>query len=78
MTAVPKKKLTAAEYLAIERKAAFKSEFLNGEIFHTLLEAKILTEQWRRLYNTKRPHSSLEYRPPAPESIQPTIFRCAA
>lgn len=55
-----------------------RDEFLNGEIFHTLLEAKILIEQWRRFYNTKRPHSSLGYRPPAPESIQPTIFRFAA
>jgi len=55
-----------------------RDEFLNGEIFHTLLEAKILIEQWRRFYNTKRPHSSLGYRPPAPESIQPTIFKFAA
>jgi transposase InsO family protein len=55
-----------------------RDEFLNGEIFHKLIEAKILIEQWRRFYNTKRPHSSLGYRPPAPESIQPTIFRFAA
>jgi len=55
-----------------------RDEFLNGEIFHTLVEAKILIEQWRRFYNTKRPHSSLGYRPPAPESIQPTIIRFAA
>jgi Uma2 family endonuclease len=33
MTAVPKRKLTPAEYLAIERKAEFKSEFLDGEMF---------------------------------------------
>ena len=33
MTAVPRKKLTPAEYLAIERQAEFKSEFLNGEMF---------------------------------------------
>lgn len=25
-----------------------RDEFLNGELFHTLLEAKILIEQWRR------------------------------
>ena len=54
-----------------------RDEFLNGETFHTLVEAKILIEQWRRFYNTKRPHSSLGYRPPAPESLQPTIFRFA-
>ena len=33
MTALPKSKLTVAEYLAIERKAEFKSEFFNGEMF---------------------------------------------
>ena len=33
MSAVPKRKLTAAEYLAIEKKAEFKSEFFNGEMF---------------------------------------------
>ncbi|MFN4984552.1 MAG: transposase, partial [Ignavibacteria bacterium] len=54
-----------------------RDEFLNGETFHTLVEAKILIEQWRRFYNTKRPHSSLGYRPPAPESLQPTIVRFA-
>lgn len=33
MTAAPKKKLTVAEYLAIEEKAEVKSEFFNGEMF---------------------------------------------
>lgn len=33
MSAVPKKKFTEAEYLAIERAAAFKSEYYDGEIF---------------------------------------------
>ena len=47
-----------------------RDELLNGEIFFTLKEAKLLIENWRILYNTKRPHSSLGYRPPAPESIQ--------
>jgi len=44
----------------------FRDEFLNGEIFYTLKEAEVLTEQWRHLYNHVRPHSSLGYRPPAP------------
>jgi putative transposase len=42
---------------------------LNGEIFYTLKEAKTVIEAWRRHYNTVRPHSSLRYRPPAPEAI---------
>lgn len=48
-------------------------EFLDGEIFYSLLEAKILIERWRVHYNTKRPHSSLGGRPPAPETLRPTF-----
>lgn len=47
-----------------------RDELLNGEIFYTLEEAKVLIEQWRRHYNTIRPHSALGYRPPAPEAIR--------
>ena len=47
----------------------FRDELLNGEIFFTLTEAKVLVETWRHEYNTKRPHSSLGYRPPAPETV---------
>ena len=46
-----------------------RDELLDREIFMTLEEAKILIEQWRREYNQIRPHSSLGYRPPAPEAI---------
>jgi transposase InsO family protein len=46
-----------------------RDELLNGEIFYTLLEAKVLIERWREHYNRVRPHSSLGYRPPAPEAI---------
>ena len=46
-----------------------RDELLNGEIFYTLAEAKIVIEQWRRHYNTVRPHSSLGYKPPAPEVL---------
>ena len=51
--------------------ARFRDELLDGEIFYSLREAQILIEQWRRHYNTKRPHSALGYRPPAPETIVP-------
>lgn len=43
-------------------------ELLEREIFDTLHEAKVLVERWRVHYNTIRPHSSLGYRPPAPEA----------
>jgi transposase InsO family protein len=45
-----------------------RDELLNVEIFDTMLEAKILIERWRQIYNKIRPHSSLGYRPPAPET----------
>ena len=45
-----------------------RDELLNGEIFTTLEEAKVLTEVWRREYNQVRPRSSLGYTPPAPEA----------
>ena len=51
--------------------ARLRDELLNGEIFYTLKEARVLIESWRRHYNAVRPHSSLGYRPPAPETIIP-------
>ena len=48
-----------------------RDELLNLEIFDTLLEAKVLIERWRQEYNRVRPHSSLGYRPPAPEAFEP-------
>ena len=47
-----------------------RDELLNGEIFYTLREAQAVIEGWRREYNTFRPHSSLGYRPPVPETVQ--------
>ena len=49
-----------------------RDEVLNVEIFDTLLEAKVLIERWRQHYNHVRPHSSLGYKPPAPEAVIPT------
>ena len=54
-----------------------RDQLLNGEIFFTLKEAQVLVEQWRRHYNTIRPHSSLGYRPPAPQTMQPPLSRLA-
>ena len=48
-----------------------RDELLNGEIFYSMTEAKALIEQWRRHYKTIRPHTSLGYRPPAPQTIAP-------
>jgi putative transposase len=46
-----------------------RDELLNREVFTTLEEAKVLIGQWKREYNQIRPHSSKNYRPPAPEAI---------
>jgi putative transposase len=48
-----------------------RDELLNREVFDTLLEAQVLIEEWRREYNHVRPHSSLGYRPPAPQAVLP-------
>jgi putative transposase len=48
-----------------------RDELLECEQFSTLYEAQVLIERWRRHYNAIRPHSSLGYRPPAPETILP-------
>ena len=46
-----------------------RDELLDTELFDTLREAQALIEGWRRHYNAIRPHSSLAWRPPAPETI---------
>lgn len=46
-----------------------RDELLNGEVFTTLKEAQVLIANWRTHYNRQRPHSSLGYRPPAPEVV---------
>lgn len=48
-----------------------RDELLNGELLFSLAEAQVLIEAWRRHFNAFRPHSSLKYRPPAPETITP-------
>ena len=48
-----------------------RDELLDREVFYTLLEVQVLTKQCRQTYNRIRPHSSLGYRPPAPEAILP-------
>ena len=55
-----------------------RDELLNGEMFYTLLEARTLTERWRQLYNTRRPHSALGYRPPAPETMHSRLVSLSA
>jgi hypothetical protein len=46
-----------------------RDECLNQEIFYSLKEAQVVIGQWRKHYNTVRPHSSIGYRPPAPQTM---------
>ncbi len=48
---------------------SLRDELLNGELFRSLKEAAVIIEQWRQHYNQIRPHSSLGYKPPAPQII---------
>jgi len=45
-----------------------RDELLNGEFFYGIPELQVIVGQWVRHYNTERPHSSLGYRPPAPQT----------
>ena len=58
--------------------ARLRDELLDGEIFYSLAEARIVIESWRRHYNTVRPHGSLNYKPPAPEVFVPAMTARAA
>jgi len=51
-----------------------RDELLNREIFYTMTEVEVMLERWRVHYNTKRPHSSLGYQPPAPETVKPPMI----
>jgi transposase InsO family protein len=53
--------------------ARLRDEFLDGEIFYSLQEARVVIESWRRHDHTVRPHASLGYKPPAPEVFVPAF-----
>ena len=48
-----------------------RDELLDGEIFYTIREARIIVEDWRRHFNAVRPHSAIGWRPPAPKVVLP-------
>jgi transposase InsO family protein len=50
----------------IERfNGTMRRETLNGELFHSVLEAKVVLEAWLEVYNTRRPHRGLGGQTPA-------------
>ena len=58
--------------------ARLRDELLDGEIFYSLKEARVVIESWRHHYNPVRPHESLGYKPPAPEVFVPALAARAA
>jgi len=49
-----------------------RDESSTGEVFYTLKKGRVMIEKWRQEYNTARARSSLQYRPFAPQTIQPS------
>ena len=54
-------------------RGGFRDELLDGEVFYTLKEAQIVIKNWRRHFNTVRPHAPLGSRPPASEVFVPAV-----
>ena len=50
-----------------------RNEVLNTEAFYSLQEARCVIQQWVLQYNHIRPHQSLNYRPPIPETTAPAL-----
>jgi putative transposase len=50
-----------------------RDECLNREIFGSLMEARVVIEQWRLEYNGERPHSSLGYQTPSEFAVRARI-----
>ena len=57
------------EFSSDDKYLQWRKAETTNHAFYSLVEAQVLIEAWRRHYNTERPHSSLGYRPPAPETI---------
>lgn len=44
---------------------SMRDELLNGELFHTVLEARVVISEWITSYNSSRPHRGLGMMTPA-------------
>ncbi len=43
----------------------FRDELLDRELLTSLIEAKVVVEEYRQHYNQRRPHSAIGYKTPA-------------
>jgi putative transposase len=62
---LPRARVTLAEPYVESFGGRLRDELLAVEAFSTLLEARVLVEDWRIEYNTVRPHSALGYLTPS-------------
>jgi len=53
--------------------ARFRDELLNGEVFHSMREAQILIERWRKHCNMDRPHCAQDIGRPDRRPSSPQI-----
>lgn len=58
-----------AERLSENFNSRLRAELFNVEMFATPRGTLVLMESWHQHYSVVRPHSSLTYRPPIPETI---------
>ena len=66
--------MTARETVYGRYQRWVRNKLLDRKIFYTAKEEHVLIESWRNYYNTIRSHSSLGYRPPAPETVVPSAW----
>ena len=50
---------------ARDQRCRLRDEFLNETLFTSLMQARLALEEWRRDYNTMRPHSGIDWLTPA-------------
>jgi putative transposase len=66
VTAVPVAKASPQQNCYVERfNGTIRAELTNGELFHSVLEARVVIGRFIDEYNHDRPHSSLGMRSPA-------------
>jgi len=60
----------------VERfNGTMRDELLNGEVFESVLEARVVIGTWRESYNTERPHRGLDMLTPAAFALEWTVVR---
>ena len=53
--------------------STFRDQCLNEHWFTSIAEAQMMIEQWRQIYNTIKPHSSLDLK--TPQEFAASCFR---